>query len=110
MDFNLETKLDTTDPEAPSVKRLKIELEGEISRNEWTCKGLKQLLQLKGLVVDSGILEETSPFYSPFYRSLTDLFMYHEQSFKHRGVVVSAAFGSGTLVARMMMMMMIIVM
>ena len=96
LDFNLETKLDTTDPEAPSVKRLKIELEGEISRNEWTCKGLKQLLQPKGLVVDSGILEETPPFYSPFYRSLTDLFMYHEQSFKHRGVVVSAAFGSGT--------------
>lgn len=69
LDFNLEVSQGPVD-EAPSAKKLKIELEGEIPRNEWTCKGLKQLLQPKGVIVDSGILEDTLPLYFPFYRSV----------------------------------------
>ena len=48
------------------------------------------------VVVDSGILEDTLPVYSPFYRSLTDLYMYNQELYTHSGVVVSAAFVSGS--------------
>lgn len=74
----------------PTSKRLKIEIEeGEMAKNEWACKGLKQLFTLEGLIVDSGMLEDCPPHYSPFYRSSIDLFMYHNKFYKRIGAGVS---------------------
>ena len=42
------------------------------------------------LVIDCGILDNTSPTYSPFARSQADLYMYHGKHYK-QGVTASAA-------------------
>lgn len=75
--------------EEPSRKRLKVQLGGEVSKNELACNSLRELLKSKDMIVDTGLLDETPPTYSPFCRSKTDLFMYHKTYFKH-GVVTSA--------------------
>lgn len=67
---------------SPSVKKLKLNVQNEMAKNDLTCDALKQLLSGKGIVVDKGILEETPPSYSPFYKSRTDMFMYHAKNFK----------------------------
>ena len=66
-----------------------MQLGGKVSKNELACNTLKELLKSKDMIVDTGLLDETPPMYSPFCRSKTDLFMYHKKYYK-RGVVTSA--------------------
>ena len=57
--------------------------------HELACNGLKKLLQSQGLVVSTGLLDDSPSTYSPFYRSTTDLFMYNKDYYK-LGTVTSA--------------------
>ena len=40
---------------------MKVELQGEMSKNELVCKTLRELLKLKDVVVDTSILDDNSP-------------------------------------------------
>ena len=76
---------------APSSKRTKIELCGELSRSEVFCKTLREMVKEEHLIMDSGYVDnDTPPLYSPYHRSKADLYMYHEKLFK-RGVVACIA-------------------
>ena len=82
----------TSDSEEPHAKRRKVILQHEVSKNEVTFTMLKDMLLSKQILVDTGSLDETPSLYSPFCRSQTDLFMYHQQYYKQKvikSVVVS---------------------
>ena len=89
--FNVQLQVDVNDEgtKEPSSKRLCVRLTGEVSKNELASSALKELLLNQGLVVDTGLLDDAPPTYSPFHRSAADLFMYHKEFYK-KGVVISA--------------------
>ena len=76
--------------EGPSAKRMKVELSAEPSRNELFAISLRELLDVKELVIDTGNIDETPPVYSPFNRSSSDLYMYHKEYYK-QGMITSVA-------------------
>ena len=61
--------------EGPIAKKIKVELRGEPSKNELFATSLREILNVKKLVIDTGNIDETPPIYSPFNRSSSDLFM-----------------------------------
>ena len=61
------------------AKKLRVTIENETIKNDLICKALQELLNPKGITVDKGIIEETPPSYSPFCKSKTDTFMYHDK-------------------------------
>lgn len=91
LDFKVDIE---TTSEEPSAKRRKLKLKNEVSKNEVTITTLKQMLLSKKILVDTGLLDETPSLYSPFYRSQTDLFMYHEQYYKQKVIKSVVASGS----------------
>ena len=76
-------------------KKMKIELSGEVSKNQVFCTSLRKMIKLDELVIDTGLVDETPPVYSPFRRSTTDLYMYHEQYYK-QGIANVACIASNT--------------
>jgi len=64
--------------EEPSAKKM-VELCGELLKNELFVISLCEILNVKELVIDTGNIDETPPTYSPFNRSTSDFFMYHEE-------------------------------
>ena len=65
--FSFTVQVGVEEPrEKPSRKRLKVQLGGEVSKNELACNTLKELLKSKDMIVDTGLLDETPPMYSPF--------------------------------------------
>ena len=83
------------DNEGPSAKKMKIELSGEVSKNQVFCPSLRKMIKLDELVINTGLVDETPPVYSPFCRSTTDLYMYHEQYYK-QGIANVACIASNT--------------
>ena len=76
--FDFELGISSAEPHA---KRRK---ENEVSKNEVTCATLKDMLSSKGISVNQGALDESPSLYSPFHRSKTDLYMYHEHFYKRQ--------------------------
>ena len=79
--------------EEPQVKRRRVQLENEVSKNEITYAILKEMLISKRILVNQGSLDETPSLYSPFYRSKADLYMYHEHFYKKQ--VINSAIANG---------------
>ena len=58
--FNFTVHMDMED-EGSSVQRMKIELSGEISKNQVFCTTLRKMVKLKELIIDTGFVDETPP-------------------------------------------------
>ena len=88
--FNFTFHLDMENEEGTSSgeKRMKLQFTGEVLRNEATCASFHKMLTDQRFIIDFGILDDSPPSYSPFNRSMADLYMFHECYFKH-GVVLS---------------------
>ena len=88
--FSVHVEEEINDDKGPSVKRMKVELSAEPYKNEVLATTLYEVLDVEGLVIDMGSIDETPPVYSPFNRSSTDLYMYHK-SYCKQGIITSAA-------------------
>ena len=52
---------DNKDGGEPAAKRMRVQLSGEVSKNELLCTTLREILNVPELVVGSGILDDTPP-------------------------------------------------
>lgn len=50
--------------DAPSAKRMKIEVNSEVTKNEIFCKTLRDVVKIQELVIDTGIIDDTLTFSS----------------------------------------------
>ena len=79
-----------TKEEGLSAKRVRVKWCGEPLKNELFVISLRKILDVKELVIDTETIDETPPTYSPLYRSLSDLYMYHEKYYKQEIITIAA--------------------
>ena len=57
----------------------------------------KDIVKIKELIIDTGVIDDSPPMYSPFHRSKADLYLYHSEYFKHGitsvACIASSSFG-----------------